>query len=135
MAMAETASMSGGEKIFRHPLAQAGGVAEARLDVLRPPFALVDERQHAFVDLELDVRVHEEELDHAGVAKVVSEFAVGRADAVAAGEFVRLEIDVVVAERLRELRENALRADEQAGERAVEVEEHDVAIVVVRLAV
>ena len=95
---------------IRHQRPQGDEPVQVRLDPLGVQPGVERDRQHVVLDLDGQVVVGQQILHHPGVADVVGELLVRRAHAELAGELVRLEIDVVVADRLGDLREEPFPA-------------------------
>jgi len=82
-------------------------------------------RQYIPLDLDTQIVVGQQVFDHLAVTDIVSEFLVGRFHQEIAAELGRFKINVVEAQELANLVEEAFTADEQLGKVSVEVEDEE----------
>ena len=76
------------------------------------------------------IGIGQEVLDHPGIAHIVCELLIPRADAEFTAEFMRFEIDVVIPDGLGNLRENSLRDDYKLRKRCRQLHDKERYVVV-----
>jgi hypothetical protein len=72
----------------------------ARDDRIQGEFAFEGDGKHVGFDLDDEILLAQQAVDHLGIAEVVGEFLVIALHLIALGEFHRLEVNVVEAKRL-----------------------------------